>query len=62
MSEAWRGAKMDTGKPVEGNSSLDNVEVAEAIKALQTQLADLRRIVQAAKAPNGTTIVSGRRQ
>lgn len=49
MSQARRVAKMETGNMVNGETGRDNVEVAEAIKALQSQLADLRKIVQAAK-------------
>ena len=60
MSEAWRAAKMetDTSKNEVGR---ETVEVAEAIKALQSQLADLRKIVQAAKSPD-YVIESRRRQ
>jgi len=49
MSEAMRVAKTETGHTANGETSLETVEVAEAIKALQVQLADLRKIVQAAK-------------
>ena len=62
MSETRRAVKMDTGKPVAGEMGGDSVEVAEAIKALQSQLADLRKIVQAAKAPEDDTTGFGRRQ
>jgi len=44
-----------------GETGREAVEVAEAIKALQTQLADLRKIVQAAKAA-GDIAEPGRRQ
>ena len=62
MSETRRAVKMDTGKPVTSEMGRDSVEVAEAIKALQSQLADLRKIVQAAKAPEDDTTGFGRRQ
>jgi len=62
MSEAWRGAKMDPIKPVHSEVSADSAELAEAIKALQTQLADLRKIVQAAKVPTDGNIEPARRQ
>ena len=51
MSDASRTAKMESGGVVKGETGREAVEVAEAIKALQTQLADLRKIVQAAKTP-----------
>jgi len=54
MSEAMRVAKMEAGHVAKGETSLEAVEVAEAIKALQMQLADLRKIVQAAKISHGT--------
>lgn len=54
MSEAMRVAKMEAGHVANGETSLETVEVAEAIKALQMQLADLRKIVQAAKISHGT--------
>ena len=60
MSEAWRAAKMDADTPKD-DAGRETVEVAEAIKALQTQLADLRKIVQAAKSPD-YVIESRRRQ
>lgn len=62
MSETRRAVKMDAGKPVNSEMGRDSVEVAEAIKALQSQLADLRKIVQAAKAPEDDTTGFGRRQ
>jgi hypothetical protein len=62
MSEVSRVAKLRPAGSVNGESSRENVEVAEAIKALQTQLADLRKIVQAAKSPGETDIESERRQ
>lgn len=62
MSETRRTVKMDAGKPVNSEMGRDSVEVAEAIKALQSQLADLRKIVQAAKAPEDDTTGFGRRQ
>lgn len=62
MSETRRAVKMDTGEPVTSEMGRESVEVAEAIKALQSQLADLRKIVQAAKAPEDDTTGFGRRQ
>jgi hypothetical protein len=61
MSTALRIVKMKSSNVVSGESAMGNIEVAEAIKALQTQLADLRKIVRAAKAPDGIA-ASGRRQ
>jgi hypothetical protein len=46
---------MEPGEVVKVETGREAVEVAEAIKALQTQLADLRKIVQAAKAPGDIT-------
>ena len=62
MSEARRVAKMDTGNMVKGETGRENVEVAEAIKALQSQLADLRKIVQAAKVSGDDAIEPVRRR
>ena len=62
MSETWRGAKMDAAKVVKDETGQETVEVTEAIKALQLQLADLRKIVQAAKSSDDSTIEPGRRQ
>ncbi len=62
MSQTQRAAKMETGNIVKGEASRESVEVAEAIKALQLQLADLRKIVQAAKPSGDTDIKAGRRQ
>jgi hypothetical protein len=61
MSNTSRAVKMESGGVVKGETSRETVEVAEAIKALQTQLADLRKIVQAAKAPDDIA-EPGRRQ
>jgi hypothetical protein len=61
MSDASRAAKMEPARVVKGETGIEAVEVAEAIKSLQTQLADLRKIVQAAKAP-GDVAEPGRRQ
>jgi hypothetical protein len=61
MSDASRAAKMESGGVIKGETGREAVEVAEAIKVLQTQLADLRKIVQAAKVPGDTT-EPGRRQ
>ena len=61
MSDVSRAAKLESGGVIKGETGREAVEVAEAIKVLQTQLADLRKIVQAAKAP-GDTAEPGRRQ
>jgi hypothetical protein len=61
MSDASRAAKMESSGVANGETGREAVEVAEAIKALQTQLADLRKIVQAAKAA-GDIAKPGRRQ
>ena len=58
MSEIWRTTN-DDGKAVNGDAA---VEVSEAIKALQSQLADLRKIVQAAKTSEDLLVESSRRQ
>jgi predicted translin family RNA/ssDNA-binding protein len=61
MSDTSRAVKMESGGVVKDETSRETVEVAEAIKALQTQLADLRKIVQAAKATDDIAEL-GRRQ
>ena len=62
MSQTQRATKMETGDIAKGETSRESVEVAEAIKALQMQLADLRKIVQAAKTSGGDVAKPGRRQ
>lgn len=62
MSQTQRAAKMETANINKGETGRESVEVAEAIKALQVQLADLRKIVQAAKSPVDDGIKPGRRQ
>jgi hypothetical protein len=62
MSQAHRAAKMQPEKSVNAETSRESVEVAEAIKALQVQLADLRKIVQAAKTSGDDAVKLGRRQ
>ncbi|MBI5782133.1 MAG: hypothetical protein HZA69_00150 [Gammaproteobacteria bacterium] len=62
MSQAQRAAKLETGKNIEVETSRESVGVAEAIKALQAQLADLRKIVQAAKTSGDDVVKPGRRQ
>jgi hypothetical protein len=49
-------------KPATGETGRESAEVAEAIKALQTQLADLRKIVQAAKSSEDISAIPERRQ
>jgi len=57
MSNSLRVAKSGAGhKPATGETGRESAEVAEAIKALQTQLADLRKIVRAAKSPEDISI------
>jgi len=62
MSDASRAAKMQPEKAVKAETSRESVEVAEAIKALQVQLADLRKIVQAAKTSGEDAVKPGRSQ
>lgn len=62
MSQTQRTTKMETGDINKGETSRESVEVAEAIKALQVQLADLRKIVQAAKTSGDDGVKPGRRQ
>jgi predicted phage tail protein len=61
MSDASRATKMESGSTINRETSRETVEVTEAIKALQMQLADLRKIIQAAKSPDEIT-EPGRRQ
>lgn len=62
MSQTQRATKMETGDTTKGETSRESVEVAEAIKALQVQLADLRKIVQAAKTSGNDVAKPGHRQ
>jgi hypothetical protein len=62
MSKAWRAAKMETAESANSDIGRESVEVSEAIKALQSQLADLRKIVQAAKVPDDDPTGFRRRQ
>ena len=62
VSETWRGAKTKTATAVAADTGKENIEVAEAIKALQAQLADLRKIVQAAKSSDADILAPKRRQ
>lgn len=62
MSQERRVAKMETGNMAKGETGRETVEVAEAIKALQSQLADLRKIVQAAKVSSDDAIEPLRRR
>ena len=62
MSQTQRATKLETGDVNKGETSRESVEVAEAIKALQVQLADLRKIVQAAKTSGDDVAKPGRRQ
>lgn len=61
MNDTSRATKTESSRVVKGETGREAVEVAEAIKALQTQLADLRKIVQAAKT-TGDIAEPGRRQ
>lgn len=60
MGQTQRAVKMSKSTEVE--TSRESIEVAEAIKALQVQLADLRKIVQAAKTSGEDGVKPGRRQ
>jgi len=62
MSKTWNGAKMDVANVNEGKSGKEAVEVAEAIKALESQLADLRKILQAAKPSEAIAVDPEHRQ
>lgn len=62
MSQTQRAVKMEMSKSIEAETSRESVEVAEAIKALQVQLADLRKIVQAAKTSDTADVKPARRQ
>ncbi|MHB8534541.1 MAG: hypothetical protein ACYDBW_03750 [Sulfuricaulis sp.] len=63
MSESGHGTKMNAAKAVNGEAGKEAIEVTEAIKALQMQLADLRKIVQAAKPLVDPSVTGpGRRQ
>ena len=63
MSNTLRVTKMDAGhKPVTGETGRETAEGAEALKALQTQLADLRKIVRAAKSSEDINAIPERRQ
>jgi len=63
MSNTLRAAKMGADhKPVTGEVGRESAEVAEAIKALQTQLADLRKIVRAARSSEDIIAIPERRQ
>ncbi|MDH3309805.1 MAG: hypothetical protein OEM48_03505 [Gammaproteobacteria bacterium] len=53
---------MQPGNKVKTETSRESIEVAEAIKALQDQLADLRKIVQAAKTTGEDVHKLGRHQ
>ena len=52
----------DDATALNGDSAREAVEVSEAIKALQSQLADLRKIVQAAKPADASVVEPARRQ
>lgn len=62
MSHTQRVTKMETGNIAKAETSRESVEVAEAIKVLQAQLADLRKIVQAAKTSGDLAVKPGHRQ
>ena len=51
MSEKPRAAKTRANEFAESEPDGEAADVAEAIQAMQMQLADLRKLVQAAKTP-----------
>lgn len=53
---------MKAATAIEADPGKESIEVAEAIKALQAQLADLRKIVQAAKVSDDVVNKPKRRQ
>ena len=53
---------MKAATAVEADTGKETIEVAEAIKALQAQPADLRKIVQAAKSSDAAMIEPKHRQ
>jgi hypothetical protein len=54
VSEKLRAAKTRANEFAESEPDSEAADVAEAIKAMQMQLADLRKLVQAAKTPGAT--------
>jgi len=62
MSKAWSSPKTDVANVIKDGAGKETVEVAEAIKALQSQLADLRKIIQAAKPSDEIVIEPRHRQ
>lgn len=62
VRQTQRATPMAMDRNVEIETGRESVEVAEAIKALQAQLADLRRIVQAAKLPTAAPVKPARSQ
>ena len=54
MSEKPRAAKTRANVSAESKPDGETADVVEAIQAMQRQLADLRRLVQAAKTPGDT--------
>ena len=62
MRQTQRATPMTMDRNIEIETGRESVEVAEAIKALQAQLADLRRIVQAAKSPTPAPVKPARSQ
>ena len=63
MSNSLRAVKVGAGhKLATGETVRESAEVVEAIKALQMQLADLRKIVRAAKSSEDINAIPGRRQ
>jgi len=62
MSRAPRDSRTGIESKINNEKGPDSAEVAEAIKALEVQLADLRKIVQAAKTSDSAVIKSNSRQ
>ncbi|MBI3547053.1 MAG: hypothetical protein HY081_10785 [Gammaproteobacteria bacterium] len=61
MNQTWRTTH-ENGNAVKTDTTREAVEMSEAIKALQSQLADLRKIVQAAKSADDSVSPPNHRQ
>ena len=60
MSEKPRAAKTRANDLAESKPDGETADVVEAIQAMQRQLADLRKLVRAAKTPGDTADVKRR--
>lgn len=54
MSEKLRAVKTSANVSAESEPDGESADVAEAIEAMQMQLADLRKLIQAARTPGDT--------